>query len=49
MQTRWVERSAGATDETEGRAMWQMSDFEAVVFLLIVALMVAMAVTVALE
>ena len=29
--------------------MWQMSDLEAVVFLLIVALMVAVAVTVALE
>ena len=32
-----------------GRAMWHMSDFEAAVFLLIVALMVALAVSVAWE
>ena len=38
---------AGAADEPKGRAIWLMSDFEALVFIAIVALMVALAVTVA--
>jgi hypothetical protein len=38
--------SAGNTDETEGHAMWQISDFEAAVFIMIVAAIVALAVAI---
>lgn len=40
-------RSNLALIAAKARAMWQMSDFEAVVFILIVAAMVALAVAVA--
>ena len=47
VQTNSVETLAGAIGRTErSRAMWQMSDFEAAVFMLAVALMVALFTTV---